>query len=679
MGRAPRIAICTALVVLVSLVSPALLFAGDDGGGRSVFAIGAGNRALGLGGAFAGIANDASAPLWNPGGLGLVQRTEIQGSQTSYYGLGIDEQYASFVIPSWRWGVASATFRHFGVGDIERRDDRNVLLEEELSNHETEFSLGYGRKLGDSWSVGGVVKLRHQSLAGFSDSGTGVDLGVVVQPLSALGFRGRHERRLSLGVSVRNVVEPKVRLSNENVPDPTALRVGTAYYFQVLGNRTVLAAVDVEQTRGMDTRLHVGMEMWFHPMLTLRVGANDGMFTAGSGIGWRGVTLNYAYETNPLGNVHRMGLAFSFGPTVEQRRCAAIEARENELQARLAEAFEKRQNERISGLLAEADVLMQEGDFDEALGKLAVVATLQPGQAGALSRQSRCLTEIGARLESEGGYAAAAVSYAQALSISPDDAEALSGYQRCRAESDRQAERTQEIRRHFDTALDAFGQGRLLEAKRGFQAVLRTAPEDTEAATMLKRTQDAIDYRAAELLEEAERLIVWGQLGEARAHIDDVRTLRPDARGLAAAEASLKRAKAAADQPPPPPGAETGTTAQPGASDGSERVSDEQWRELEHLYESGVEAMSQRRSEDAIRYFELVWSVSPGYQRVSDHLTREYLMRGMEFFADGKLDKAVEYWENARRVDPTDERVIGYLSRAREQVARTQQILGNDQ
>jgi hypothetical protein len=38
----------------------------------------------------------------------------------------------------------------------------------------------------------------------------------------------------------------------------------------------------------------------------------------------------------------------------------------------------------------------------------------------------------------------------------------------------------------------------------------------------------------------------------------------------------------------------------------------------------------------------------------------------------------VAIWEEALRVDPNDERVHGYLTRAREQIARTRQILGSN-
>ncbi len=72
--------ICSAMIfiLLLACFSGTVVQAQDDGGGRSVLADGAGNRALGLGGAYVAVADDASAAVWNPAGLGFVQRRELQ-------------------------------------------------------------------------------------------------------------------------------------------------------------------------------------------------------------------------------------------------------------------------------------------------------------------------------------------------------------------------------------------------------------------------------------------------------------------------------------------------------------------------------------------------------------------------------------------------------------------------
>ena len=108
MSARPSAALICALA-LIACVSPA--HAADDGGTRSVFASGAGNRALALGGAFVGLADDASAMIWNPAGLGIRQRFEILATHAEYADLGSQQDFVAVVLPNWRWGTAGWTWR----------------------------------------------------------------------------------------------------------------------------------------------------------------------------------------------------------------------------------------------------------------------------------------------------------------------------------------------------------------------------------------------------------------------------------------------------------------------------------------------------------------------------------------------------------------------------------------
>ena len=83
-----------------------------------------------------------------------------------------------------------------------------------------------------------------------------------------------------------------------------------------------------------------------------------------------------------------------------------------------------------------------------------------------------------------------------------------------------------------------------------------------------------------------------------------------------------------------------------------------------------MDASEAGRRADAIRCWELVLSAEPDYRQVADHLKQEYLAQGMEAFADGRLNRAIDLWEKAKTVAPNDPRVNGYLERAYEHKAR---------
>jgi tetratricopeptide (TPR) repeat protein len=99
-------------------------------------------------------------------------------------------------------------------------------------------------------------------------------------------------------------------------------------------------------------------------------------------------------------------------------------------------------------------------------------------------------------------------------------------------------------------------------------------------------------------------------------------------------------------------------------------------KEAEDLYERGVAALRAGRSDEAVRYLELVWAARPTFRQVAEHLKKEYLTRGMESFAAGQLESAVSQWRRILDIDPGDERARGYLDRAQRQMDRSREILG---
>ena len=57
---------------------------------------------------------------------------------------------------------------------------------------------------------------------------------------------------------------------------------------------------------------HLGTELLYQSLFALRFGSNDGQFTAGAGLAYWKIKLDYAYQHHDLGNTHRVGLTFLF-------------------------------------------------------------------------------------------------------------------------------------------------------------------------------------------------------------------------------------------------------------------------------------------------------------------------------------------------------------------------------
>lgn len=660
--RAP--AVLVPLVALATLLSPAEPSADEDGGVVSVFSQGAGTRALSLGGAFAAVADGAGAWTWNPGGLGFITQSQLEATQMSQDALDLSEHYLGFVLPSWRWGALSATYRQLGVTGIEGRDSRNQVVSDDLADRESEFAIGYGHAPAETWSVGGVAKVRRQELAGRSGTGIGADVGVLMRPAAWLGLRSDRAREITVGLAVRNLLEPSLRLDLEEVPDPRALRVGLAYRHTFWGGRSLLAALDLDRTDGRDARMCAGVEWNLHPAFDLRAGLDAGNVTAGTGVRYRNLGIDYAYDNGELETLHRVGLSMRFGSTVSESRTQSLQAREQEIERRLAEVFQQRRTARIEELLTKAKEARARGQCDEALDALATLQAIEPEHQGGTQLELDCLHDKATAAESAGDLAGAALLFAQLVARSPADSAAVQGLARSRAASDLRAARTAEIRRKFAAALDAFSADDLPAARRGFQAILANNPSDQEARAMLARVERAADRRAGALFRQAERALQTGALDAVPSLLEQARALDPQAPELERLSAALARAReaAAAAQAPRKP-----VTPARGALPG---LTAAEQREVAELYQKGLSAMERGRTEEAIQYWELVWSKQPRHANVAAVLKREYTTRGLESFASGRLDEAVSLWERALRIDPDDERTRAYLSRAQERLAR---------
>ena len=653
------------VLALASAASPAR--AADDAGTRSVFAQGAGNRALALGGAFSAIADDASASLWNPGGLGWVERAEVQFAQSSL-DLDFRETYAGVVFPDWRWGAAAITLRHFGTSGIEGRDARNTLVDSDLSNGESEVALAYGRGLGPAWSLGASLKFRRQELAGRAGSAVGADLGVRLMPGVALGLESPWARAVHLGVSLQNVVEPAIRLDQESVPDPSSMRVGLAVAPPFGGSFGLLASIDVEKAREVSPRVHAGVELRPHPLLALRAGLDRGALTAGTGVRFRDTELAYAFEDQSIGPTHRAGLSFRFGLATPAARERASREEEERFAGRLAEIERRRDVERFDALLARAEQARAHGDLDEAGSLAATARAIAPSDARAAALEARVLADRGHALLAAGDPTGASVAFRQALALAPADSALIAALEKSRAESDARAARSAEIRRQFSAALDAFAADQLGTARAGFAAILAAQPADAEARTMLARVERAIALRTQDLIRRAERLARAGQLDEAAALLQRARDLDSRAAGLASAQAEIDRRRGAPSVRASRPPAGTAPAPAPPAP------TPQQEKELASLYRRGLTAFEAGRSDEALRYWEVVWSIRPGYQRVDEYLEREYLNRGMDHFAAGRLIEAIATWERALQVVPKSPRALAYLARAHEQLERARAI-----
>jgi len=676
------------LACLISL-SPSLARAlSDDGGLRSVFALGAGNRALAMGGAYGAIADDASAALWNPAGLAALDRRRFETSHTNLFGLGFSEQYVSFALPHWRWGNTSLTLRMFGTGGIEGRDDRNLLTADDLEDRETEILLAHGREMRPGMMVGGGLKIQRHELAGYSGSGVGLDAGVLIQPLVLGGNVSSEAAAWTVGLSIRNLVEPKVRLDLESVPDPRAWRLGSAWNRSLGTELEALVSLDFEKTAGMDARTHLGLETDYRDQAALRLGVLAGHLTAGFGIKWRDIEINFAFEDHRLGTVKRLGVNLLQGPSIHDIREEKLTAQERERRRKLEDAFAETDRQRRRDILISAREALAVGDHDVASDRISMLLVLAPENVEALELRNEILHVKAGVEEDSGDLPSAMVTLGRLLTLDPADADARSGLERLKSLSAVQTERSREIQQLYSAGLDAFAADDLDVALQNFTLALELAPDDADVSAMIERVERARVQRQDIQIDEVRSLARAGLVDEAGRALAKLQSLAADPGILGELEEviSVARRQMEYDQEhrrqarqrdaeiASLTGSTQGTASKAEVKKEATGISRAKRAELDQLTGRARALHTEGKVVEAVRVWELILAEDSHHAEAGAALREEYLSRGMEHFSAGRLQDAVAIWEEALRVDPEDQRTRSYLQRGRQQIARIHRL-----
>ncbi len=231
---------------------------------------GAGARALGMGSAFVGVANDASAPYWNPAGL---IRTQGKVFLASHQSLSLDrrQDHVSFVLNLRRELGFGFTWMHAGVGDIagRRADGQPTGAIEDAANI---YYISVGRALGHRLSIGLTMKvIDHKIKVPFRGTSTGKGNAF------ELGFQ-YHLGAKTVLAGVWSNLNSKLSWRVERGADQTSSTEDKLPLIRVLGAShrplaNLLLAADLNSSN-VETSLNLGAEWVVGPVLTLRAGLN---------------------------------------------------------------------------------------------------------------------------------------------------------------------------------------------------------------------------------------------------------------------------------------------------------------------------------------------------------------------------------------------------------------------
>ncbi|MGE5797083.1 MAG: PorV/PorQ family protein [Ignavibacteria bacterium] len=308
--------------------------------GATFLEIGIGARAVAMGNAFVGTANDVTALYWNPAGLAGINN-EATFMHTNWF---VDTKFdhASIALNLGGVGTIAIQFTSLSVSE---EPVRTILQPEgtgELfDGSSVVIGIGYAYSLTDKFSIGFGAKYINESIWHSSASGFAVDIGTLFTT-SLNGMR--------IGMSISNFgtkmqmtgrdpailvdPDPTIAGNNDKIPAkydtdkwdlPLILRVGVAMeIFQTDEHRFTVAA-DANHPNNNTEYINFGGEYGFNDMFFIRGGyanafVKDGEtdLTLGGGIkynisGVTAVKADYSFSRfGVLGDISRIQVSLTF-------------------------------------------------------------------------------------------------------------------------------------------------------------------------------------------------------------------------------------------------------------------------------------------------------------------------------------------------------------------------------
>lgn len=404
---------------------------------------GPGARALSLGGAFTGLADDPSAAFYNPAGLagqrGTLMFEHVPVSQSGA-GLTLNDGRLDFLALQYPspFGTFGLSMQQFAVGGIESRTtlaDQATEIKATQTLYEVPYAIAFGR-----FAIGVTGKAVSYALGSYHDTGFGADLGTKVALFENDTKLGR-ETRVTAGIAVRNAKAPNLKLYQDSVALERTYAAGLA--ISALVNETYVKGEDrvahdrlsfsFDLSRGnIDSTVSAaaGLEYSFRDRYAIRAGLNaQRNMTMGLGFGGQGTTfrLDYGVELTGLTPQHHFNLSWQFtAPGRPLDSDVKMTSYRNAVfdQERLKDRFLRQGREDAS-----------EGNYAGASESFAKAAVLDPQDSSVLklvdsSNEGKRLAGVKARLDQaraarNAGEPSQAAKYAfDAVSFEPNSPEA---------------------------------------------------------------------------------------------------------------------------------------------------------------------------------------------------------------------------------------------------------------
>lgn len=329
-----------------------------DYGTESVFTLGAGARSIALGGAYTALSGDAGGAAYNPAGTAWMKKQQVLLMVHPLYE-GALLGSASYGLPLLEFGTIGGAFYSLSAGGIDGYDE-NDLYTGQFDFGEYKGSLYYAKEINEVLSVGIRANLYGISTLNINSAGFGADAGVLYRPFPFL----------YAGITLENIIKPSINLTSGSEDIPQRYTLGTAFVLENAGLSGLVSA-DFSLGERENFKYKAGVEVGYAQSFFLRAGLNDGIITAGAGLSFADIGIDYAYSLNEyMGGVSVFNLSYSFGLTIDEQKKEKAKAIREEVKRLVDSRISKEMEAKADLFYEKAYAMFDSAKYEEALDEL---------------------------------------------------------------------------------------------------------------------------------------------------------------------------------------------------------------------------------------------------------------------------------------------------------------------
>lgn len=308
-----RIVILTTIMLVLPAMVLAAGFAKVGTFGGQELKIGVSARATAMGSAFTGVADDATAVFWNPGGLVNVKGNEVSLNHVSW---AADTQLSTAIMafnPRSIPGTFAFSVRSFWMDpQLVRTAYIPEGTGETFDAGTTTFGLSYARFFTDKFSAGVTMNYLHMGLAETAVNTAAMDFGIMYR----IGIKD-----LKLGMTIQNL-GGTFTFDERESKLPVNFKVGVSFNAFKNERQRLTAALEFQHPSDNLERANVGLEYALNSMFFVRGGYHLNYDTDGLAYGFGAalptgdttrIQADYsAVDMEALGYVHRFTISVTY-------------------------------------------------------------------------------------------------------------------------------------------------------------------------------------------------------------------------------------------------------------------------------------------------------------------------------------------------------------------------------